>query len=93
MSLRCQIDLGTTVAEVAVRFGPNAGAAMRQAHAARLARTLDAELLAVSIETPTQRVLGPRAQAQLEKNLAVAGALGAETVVLQGEEVARPHGQ
>ncbi len=58
-------------------------------HAARLARRLDADLLAVSIETPAQRVLSPAAHAQLQKNLAVAGALGAETVILQGEEVAR----
>ena len=58
-------------------------------HAARLARRLDAELLAVCIETPTHRVLSPAAHAQLQKNLAVAGALGAETVILQGEEVAR----
>jgi two-component system sensor histidine kinase KdpD len=58
-------------------------------HAARLARRLDAELLAVYIETPAHGVLPPAAHTQLQKNLAVAGALGAETVILQGEEVAR----
>jgi len=58
-------------------------------HAARLARRLDAELLAVFIETPAHGVLPPAAHAQLQKNLAVAGALGAETVILKGEEVAR----
>jgi two-component system sensor histidine kinase KdpD len=58
-------------------------------HAARLARSLGAELLAVFIETPALRVLSPSAKAQLEKNLAVAGSLGAETILLQGEEVAR----
>jgi len=58
-------------------------------HAARMARSLGAQLLAVVIETPALRVLPPAAQAQLAKNLAVAESLGAETVVLQGEEVAR----
>lgn len=57
--------------------------------AARMARTLNAELLAVSIETPAHRVQDPSAQARLAKNLAVAEALGAETVVLQGEEISR----
>ena len=58
-------------------------------HAARLARNLGAQLLAVVIETPGLRVLSPAAQAQLAKNLNVAESLGAETVVLRGEEVAR----
>jgi len=57
--------------------------------AARMARSLDAELLAVSIETPAHRIQDTAAQARLAKNLAVAETLGAETVVLQGEEVAR----
>lgn len=57
--------------------------------ASRLARSLDAELLAVSIETPSGGVRDAQAQARLAKNLGVAESLGAETVVLQGEEVAR----
>lgn len=57
--------------------------------AARMARALDAELLAVSIETPALRLLNAAAQAQLAHNLGVAEALGAETVILQGDDVAR----
>jgi len=57
--------------------------------AARMARSLDAELLAVSIETPSSRLLDSASQARLAHNLGVAEALGAETVILQGEDVAR----
>jgi two-component system sensor histidine kinase KdpD len=57
--------------------------------ASRLARSLGAELLAVSIETPAHRFQDSQAALRLARNLEVAESLGAETVVLQGEEVAR----
>ncbi len=57
--------------------------------AARMAVRWGADLLAVFIETPRTRILDPRSKDQLEHNLAVAENLGAETVILQGEEVAR----
>jgi two-component system sensor histidine kinase KdpD len=72
-----------------VSVGPSPMSEDLLRHAARLARSLDAQLLAVYIETPTHKVLAPAAHKQLQKNLAVAEALGAETVILQGEEVAR----
>jgi two-component system sensor histidine kinase KdpD len=72
-----------------VSVGPSPLSADLLRHAARLAQSLGAQLLAVYIETPTLRVMAQSARNQLEKNLAVAEALGAETVVLRGEEVAR----
>ncbi|NNM55462.1 MAG: sensor histidine kinase KdpD, partial [Spirochaetales bacterium] len=57
--------------------------------ASRMAARLGADLLAVYIETPRTGVLDQRSKDQLEHNLAVAENLGAETVILQGEEVAR----
>lgn len=57
--------------------------------ASRMARALDAELLAVAIETPALRLLDSASQARLAHNLGVAEALGAETVILQGDDVAR----
>ncbi len=57
--------------------------------ASRMAARWGADLLAVYIETPRTRVLDQRSKDQLEHNLAVAENLGAETVILQGEEVAR----
>ncbi len=57
--------------------------------AARMAGKLDADLLAVYIETPANRVLSSRAKEQLQKNFITAEALGAETVILQGEDVAQ----
>ena len=72
-----------------VSVGPSPLSADLLRHAARLARSLGAQLLAVFIETPALRVMSPVMRAQLDKNLAVAAALGAETVLLRGEEVAR----
>ncbi|NNM67234.1 MAG: sensor histidine kinase KdpD, partial [Spirochaetales bacterium] len=57
--------------------------------AARMAARWGADLLAVHIETPSRGILEARAKDQLHHNLAVAENLGAETVILQGEEVAR----
>jgi two-component system sensor histidine kinase KdpD len=57
--------------------------------AARMAARWGADLLAVYIETPGRGVLDTRAKDQLDHNLAIAENLGAETVILQGEEVAR----
>ncbi len=80
-------DIWATQERLLVGVGPSPTSARVIRTAKRLADSLDAEWIAVSIDTPETGQLPPEARARLFANLQLAERLGAETVALTGDDV------